>query len=127
MTLEEVTGETRRLTNKSSRYDDWMPGFSAGENYVCFVRRDEFADPHTFRFCRVSVAGGEADVEPLSDPSVNILWYDLFSDGRRALVTYYEDETYKTRYLRPVYEFNNRAGARQGLRQRFSAPDRRLR
>lgn len=81
MTLEEVTGETRLLKNKSSRYNDWVPRFSAGENYVYFVRQVEFADPHTFRFCRVPVAGGEADVEPLSDPSIDILWHDLFSNG----------------------------------------------
>lgn len=88
------TGAVRRLTNNPDQYNDFLPYFSADENYVYFRRHDE-THSHV-SLCRVPVNGGESDVEYLTDQSVEIVWFDLFRDGSRALVSYSEDEAYKT-------------------------------
>jgi|GEM_PF-6320489 len=92
--LDMETGTARRLTNDPTQYNDFLPHFSTDESCVYFRRVDE-TQSHS-SLCRVPLNGGESNVEHLSNQSVEIIWFDLFHDGMRALVSYLEDGTYKT-------------------------------
>lgn len=96
MTLDLATGETRQLTNGSSRYNDWMPSFSADGDWIHFLRRDELQDPVVWHLCRVPVDGSESRVEYITDGDPPIWWYETFADGDRALVSYVEGGEYRT-------------------------------